>query len=106
MAATGRRYVETGSPGYVVRPKTPIEPADTKKPGVIREKFRSATLAISWSLGNDKVGKEVKVVTVSQELRQSKCAPNMSRHSAVGSISVSPSQVDKIEITGDRVEIK
>ena len=41
MAATGRRYVETESPGYVVRPKTPIEPADTKKPGVIREKFRS-----------------------------------------------------------------
>ena len=48
-AATGRRYVETESPGYVVRPKTPIEPADTKKPGVISVKFRSVTPAILTS---------------------------------------------------------
>ena len=50
MAATGRRYVETGSPGYVVRPKTPLQPDGTKKPGVIREKFRSVTLAIYSNL--------------------------------------------------------
>ena len=60
MAATGRRYVETGSPGYVVRPKTPIEPTDTKKPGVISVKFRSATLAIYWSPYGDQRGKRVK----------------------------------------------
>ena len=47
----------------------------------------------------------VKAVTVSQELRWFGSAPNMSRHSAVGSISVSPPKVDETEITGDRVEI-
>ena len=29
-----------------VRPKTPLQPDGTKKPGVIREKFRSVTPAI------------------------------------------------------------
>ena len=47
----------------------------------------------------------LKVVTVSHELHRSGFAPKMSRHSAVGSISVSPPQVDETEITGDRVEI-
>ena len=37
----------------------------------------------------------LKVVTVSQELRRSRYAPNMSRHSAVGSISVSPPRSTK-----------
>ena len=47
----------------------------------------------------------LKVVTVSQERRRSGFTPKMSRHSVVGSVSVSPPQVEETEITGDQTEI-